>query len=132
MTKDIEQLLPEVEDSPNGRRQHYRMRPAKMLAVMGTSEEPMDLSKPELVIDFSLGGLAVLTAKSYEIGDEAIVSIFYESLELKLVPVKIVSKVTHGEFSRLGMKMDETSAAYRFQKPRVEEIELKCIERAEF
>jgi Tfp pilus assembly protein PilZ len=132
MKREIDALLPEVESTPNGRRRHFRLKPAKMIAVLGKKDGPMDLSQPDLVIDFSLGGIAVVTEKTFHVGDEVLMSAFYEKLSVNRLPVVVLSKITHGPASRLGIKIDTEPSAYRLQKNIVEDMEMKCITRAEF
>jgi c-di-GMP-binding flagellar brake protein YcgR len=132
VNENLELLLPEVQESPNGRRRHFRLAPAKMIGVFGLDREEMDLSKPDRIIDFSLGGAAVVTEKAIRLNDRGFLSIFYEDKQVHKLEVVVVSCRKAGQFRRLGLEFVANSSAYRLQKPALEAIELACIEKGEF
>jgi c-di-GMP-binding flagellar brake protein YcgR len=124
--------LPEVNESDNGRRRHFRLNPAQMIGVFSAADTPSDLTSPDRVIDFSLGGVALLTEKIASVESSGMLSIFYDRKEVHKLPVKVVNTRKVGSFRRLGLKIDTESPAYKLQKTTLEAMEFTCIERAEF
>lgn len=123
---EAQSLRSELTDN-HERRAHPRFRPSKMIAVLSSSSVDSTVACPSPVLDFSVGGLALLTQDNSDEFKEGFVSIFNHQLALHGIPCTVVGRFRVGPLTRLNIKLATESEQYVQQQAKLGTFELHCM-----